>query len=224
VLDAVKYSTGGKNSACALDASFTAASMDGICGPRTDDAIRKFQADQKLEVTGKFDEATMAKLKELAEPKLAALKTAAPAQTEVAAAPTTPAPAVTDYTAIRTALADKLTLIQPLPDTPVELSGAEVKQGIDSAVKKLNDAGIKAVATDFTADDKGVVSSVIFGNIETILGMTKDSKGDTRLASLLDDPAALKALAPALNSMVSVAENTAPNAPAGARPAPQLGT
>lgn len=94
LIDPEKYNTGGKNSACALDASFSVASMDGICGSKTDAALRQFQKDQQLSETGRFDEATMAKLKELGAPKLAALEhgqqaaSATPSQQPPAVLPT----------------------------------------------------------------------------------------------------------------------------------------
>jgi peptidoglycan hydrolase-like protein with peptidoglycan-binding domain len=39
--------------------------VDGIMGPMTGGALRRFQQDQSLPVTGQPDAATMAKLKEL---------------------------------------------------------------------------------------------------------------------------------------------------------------
>lgn len=67
-----EYSTGAGNTRRFGAGQQDASAMDGIVGEMTDAAIRKFQGENNLEVTGALDEATMTKLREVVAARTAA--------------------------------------------------------------------------------------------------------------------------------------------------------
>lgn len=91
-----EYSTGRGNTRRFGAGQRDASAMDGIVGEMTDAAIRKFQGENNLEVTGALDEATMTKLREVVAARAAA--TGQGQATDVPAPAPAPAPAASAST------------------------------------------------------------------------------------------------------------------------------
>lgn len=125
-----EYSTGAGNSRRFGAGQQDASAMDGIVGEMTDAAIRKFQGENNLEVTGALDEATITNLREVVAARAAA---AGRGQTGNGAGTTTTTDPKAELATIISGLKD---------DSGSPLSGADLnvfttKEFIEKAAKEL---------------------------------------------------------------------------------------
>lgn len=200
-----EYSTGRGNTRRFGAGQRDASAMDGIVGEMTDAAIRKFQGENNLEVTGALDEATMTKLREVV-----AARAAATGQGQA-----TDGAGTATATDLRTQLAPQLAAVANLSDAP--LSRADLVSQYAQLQQALTNSGLsQEKITEFNnAGSMATLTNGFLGSIEQALGLTVDSKADARLLALLTDPTAGPIIASAINagSITAVASTNGAGSP-----------
>ncbi len=229
LLQAMGESTGKGNNNRFGAGQFEKSAMDGIPGPMTDAAIKKFQKDNKLEETGALDEPTMTKLREVAGPKLEAAKAAGGAGAEKdapvdGAAADAPAPAKIAGTdaaiAALKATASKdqtdnsytgWTTLDKIPAMFKEMLGVDMTQEQIGRITMDKDGKIHSA--DILALEKAL--NAVRGDAPA---MTEDGNWDARLTAIAKTEG-VSAFIGAVYNPTSVAEGGAPAATPGSKSA-----
>lgn len=178
-----------------------ASAMDGIVGERTDKTIRRFQKENGLPENGKLDEATLAKLREAGQAKIAAIDAEAERDANQTSTGASADQGTTQVdpkdAAVRTTIQSQLTEASKVADTALAFNDpAAAQKQIDALVSTLSGAGVKA--TDFKVEGDKTLSSVVFTKIEQILGLSSDGKDDGRIDQLLGNTEVVAAIVPRL--------------------------
>lgn len=201
LLQAMGESTGKGNGDRFGAGQLEKTAMDGIPGPATDAAIKKFQKANGIEETGALDEATLAKLREVAGLKLEAARAAGGEKTPAPAVASTAADGATSTTVLAQRFAKEIAAVKEATTTPTNYyNEAEVKSAVaedsyglvtdpfkapdaikdkidkgikDKTIKNLEDMGIKLSAQQQgeLTVSRGIIYSPLIKDIETALGL-----------------------------------------------------